>query len=74
MSKKRIRAVRFGSHTLGWRWELPADADSYERMVNQIAQSMSPGSWDMHGESHDYLRQDARDALRAIGITPPKKG
>jgi hypothetical protein len=57
---------------------LPADAESYERMVEQIAGEIAEVSlckWSMllAAEKQDFLR-DARAALRAIGITQLKKG
>ena len=62
---KRIKAVLFGSHSYGWKWDLPADAESYERMVEQMASTIRR-NWT------GYADKDVRLALRAIGITPKK--
>ena len=79
MKTKRIKATYVKtSCALLDEWALPADADSYERMVEQVAGDIAEVSlckWSMllAAEKQDFLR-DARAALRAIGITAPKKG
>lgn len=70
-------------------WALPADAESYERMVEQVAHAIDPKAKELceHFERrmlmgssepwYDYRKEadgKARAALRAIGITPPKRG
>jgi hypothetical protein len=50
---------------------IPAYAESYERMVEQMARAMAPNSWDRLAQ-RPFLRNDARAALAAIGITKPK--
>lgn len=60
---------------------LPADAASYEKMVEQMAQELYEGSpaiavshWDVAGKPRkDNWRRIARRALAAIGIKEPKK-
>ena len=83
MKTKRIKAILFGSHVLGWRWELPADAESYERMVEQAAAALAKGfvhagvyndaDRQYQNNMRRYYRTRARTALRAIGIRQPKK-
>ena len=60
--KKQIKAIRFGSHTLGWRWELPATDEAYEQIVKQIA-TLIP-------EAFPWEKQRADKILRTIGIKP----
>lgn len=84
MKTKQIKAelVRSATHELLDRWELPADAASYERMVEQMARAqwrrlrVRPcATWRFAAECvRDAYRRDTRAALRAIGITAPKKG
>lgn len=70
---KRVKAERIRHYWSGYdagfyeeRWSLPADAESYERMVEQIAKVFACESDDGTG--------NAMDSLRAIGITAPKRG
>jgi hypothetical protein len=78
-AKRRIKAYITEGPLLGLKyWTLPADAESYERMVEQMARAIYPTlvpipyiSW---ANDKQWLRHVARAALRAIGITPPKKG
>lgn len=51
----------------GASWALPADADSYERMVRQMTRPWMTGRYQTTPEM-------IRASLRAIGITAPKKG
>ena len=73
MSKKRIRAER--TTLLNWGGAdrevivLPATAEAYEQIVEQMAQATLGPSWPMW-----QRKEKAVTALRAIGITPPKKG
>lgn len=57
---------------------LPATADAYEQMVEQVATTLihvKPETRPaIHAEIQEQYRVGARAALRAIGITPPKKG
>lgn len=69
MSKKRIRAVRFGSHTLGWRWELPATAEAYAQMLDQA--EMAHMRWLDDGDDDRSIYEVVASSW---GITPPKKG
>jgi len=84
MSKKRIRAER--TTLLNWGGEdrevivLPATAEAYEQMVEQAAVAIAEyRNWkgafytDVPINVRETYRGDARAALRAIGITPPKK-
>lgn len=63
----------------GASWVLPADAESYERMVEQVrrkiclAHRVFPKATIGWTNGLEY-KSDARAALRAIGITAPKKG
>ncbi len=52
-------------------WQLPADAESYERMVEQMADKI----WDSSSicTRYEQCTYFARAALRAIGITNPTK-
>lgn len=65
-------------------WSLPADRDSVERMVEQMARAIDPEAWTMCdsfeqrmrcGDPTPWLdyrmenRQKARAALAAIGLT-----
>ena len=77
MSKKRIRVVK----VIGWRisdarfdgfsthYVLPATAEAYEQMVEQIAELIFVPLDSTKGETN----RRAAMYLRAIGITPPKK-
>lgn len=67
MSKKRIRATLDDAgprHPNLSRWQLPATAEAYEQMVEQMAQAM------LCGIGYEPM---VRRALRAIGIKPIKK-
>lgn len=55
-----------------WHYILPADADSYERMVEQGATGIMR-CW-KGAVMHETWRTEARAALRAIGITPRSGG
>jgi len=88
---KRVKAIKSGlvhSDFIGECYILPADAESYERMVEQVAHAIDPEAKQLceHFERrmlagssepwYDYrIEADnkARAALRAIGITQPKK-
>ncbi len=94
MKPKRIKAVLGeaggdGVEILRLEWTLPADAESYERMVEQMAHAIDPEAKELceHFECrmrmgssepwYDYRKEaddKARAALRAIGITAPKRG
>lgn len=70
MSKKRIKAERvmhslFSDKPGTPAYILPATATAYEQMVEQMAQAM------LCGIGYEPM---VRRALRAIGITAPKKG
>jgi hypothetical protein len=83
MRAKRIKA-RLSAHfventgnvqVVYYCWALPADAQSYERMVGQMAKAVCVSI----GANPRWISDDdlaiARAALRAIGITnPAKKG
>lgn len=83
MKTKRIKATLFkavlneaggdGVEALRHEWTLPADAESYERMVEQVKCSVWPHK-NLADDVHEAFRKVARDALKSIGITPPKKG
>lgn len=83
MKTKRIKAVT----AMGWNiahpkldgptmyYILPADAESYERMVEQMAKApYHDYTWTVLSdrEKGEY-RHAVRVQLRAIGITQPKK-
>jgi hypothetical protein len=77
MSAKQIKAdLIYGSdeQDILSFWQLPADAASYEQIVRQMAKAL----WIISGSRAFLLpsyKNDARAALRAIGITnPAKKG
>lgn len=84
MSKKRIRAVvitgAFAPADMGPQYVLPATADAYEQMVEQGAIALNTKSslgqsWlGLRECSRKYFRDESSVVLRAIGITPPKKG
>lgn len=80
MSTKRIRAIpayKFSDEELYGKvpsgrcgqkfYVLPATAEAYEQMVEQMAKALS-AKW-----TGTYTG-DVGVVLRAIGITPPKKG
>ncbi len=74
MKTKRIKAERvLRSYEPFDAYILPADADSYERMVEQVKRSVWPHK-NLADDVHEAFRKVARAALRAIGITAPKKG
>lgn len=74
MKTKRIKAVSGvlrdmdGTEVLS-RWTLPADDESYERMVEQVALAIAT-SEGFPGYRSSYLNA-ATAAIRAIGITNP---
>lgn len=84
MSKKRIRAKLMeaapnGVKCFPYEWVLPATADTYEQMVEQMAHGVRVDEeylWSKTPEwQRDIYRNTARAALRAIGsINQPKKG
>lgn len=91
MKAKRIKAVRMLRNDMTgevyrtcapWQkrfahrvYVLPADAESYERMVEQVAKAESDYALSTCGEGQDWNEDKcARQILRAIGITAPKKG
>jgi len=79
MSTKRVKAQLFTRlDKVEDMWGLPATAEAYERMVEQMARSLCYPTallWPHLGEpQRNEQRNKARAALRAIGITPPKKG
>jgi len=74
MSKKRIKAQLMeaapkGGTSFKYEWVLPATSEAYEQMVEQMAKAAR--AYDINKIGHDVM---TRAALRAIGITPPKKG
>lgn len=80
MSTNTIRALPI-AHTVhrngysGPAWELPATAEAYERMVEQVSKAIWRDSvFSDNTALRNAYRPAARAALRAIGITPPKKG
>ena len=90
MKTKRIKATLDDAgprHPYLSRWILPADAASYEQMVEQMAKdlahlaypkiAMIRKDWWCRGITNatkNQWRTRSRAALRAIGITEPKKG
>lgn len=71
---KRVKALlHLGGFYKGAWFILPADAESYERMVEQMgnAGAKAETGSDLTGPLYFAL---FRVGLRAIGITPPKKG
>lgn len=81
MKTKRIKATLVDTYEearfeerrwSGEAWQLPAEADSYERMVEQTAAGIMR-CW-KGAVMHEIWRTEARAALRAIGITAPKRG
>lgn len=77
----RARKVRadyipagFGKVSTGARWEFPADAESYDKMVEQIRRKLL-SKWDAGTRHYDCVKDmahdNARAALAAIGITRP---
>lgn len=84
MKTKRIKArlhegPPYGAECFHYEWILPADAESYERMVEQVrrkiclAHRVFPKATIGWTNGLEY-KSDARAALRAIGITAPKHG
>jgi hypothetical protein len=97
MSKKRIKALLQYRHVLEpikdngltFRWKntpvpyyvLPATADAYEQMVEQMAKALNDYPvlglklrWqDLEPGRRDDYRKDATRSIRAIGIKPIKK-
>jgi hypothetical protein len=83
MKTKRIKATYVKtSCALLDEWLLPADADSYERIVEQMADIIAVelttafmrgqlGASVVTDDREDY--ETARAALRAIGITQPRQ-
>lgn len=81
MKTERVKApkvkaflVKVANHD---HWALPTDAEGYERMVEQMAKAMHARiAKDSTAKNHYCGRnyEDARAALRALGITAPKKG
>jgi hypothetical protein len=93
MKPKRIKAALVDTYEdarfeerrwVGEAWQLPADAESYERMVEQMAREIHKNcrryephlrTWKNTWEQvRAAYRLDAKSALKAIGITQPKKG
>lgn len=58
---------------VGEAWQLPADAESYERMVEQVSRALCRSDNFRPNWATSY-NDAARAALRAIGITPPRTG
>lgn len=55
-------------------WELPRTAEAYDGMVEQMAKAMATYTWSAATPSvREYWRNDARRALKTIGITRPKE-
>lgn len=91
MKTKRVKAIKSGlvhSDFIGECYILPADPESYERMVEQLAHAIDPNAKELceHFERrmrlgssepwYDYrIEADgkARAALKAIGITQTRK-
>ena len=76
MNTKRIKATLDDAgpkHPHLSRYILPADAESYDRMVEQVAKACARDHWRKDSYCDDAFRADARLSLRAIGIVPPKK-
>jgi len=75
MKTKRVKAQlilgALADRDLERQYILPADAKSYERMVEQVGDVLWRDGWADSSEEYNAL---ARTALRAIGITAPKKG
>jgi len=81
---KRIKAVLVDTYEdarfeerrwTGEAWQLPADAESYEQMVEQMAKApYHDYTWTVLSdrEKGEY-RHAVRVQLRAIGIRQPKK-
>lgn len=71
--KLKMRTKHDTVPTYGLVYLLPADAESYERMVEQmdVVIEKAINRWLAGYGGQDDL---PRAALRAIGITPPKKG
>lgn len=72
---KRIKATHAQDQAwwLGDHYILPADAESYERMVEQVKRSVWPHK-NLADDVHEAFRKVARDVLKSIGITAPKRG
>ena len=58
-------------------WQLPADAASYEKMVEQVAHGFCKSdnlTWgELHYSAAKYYNRFSRAALAAIGIKEPRK-
>jgi len=82
MKPQRIKAEHIpplyscsGAPLDGATWVLPADAESYERMLEQVAKAESDYALSTCGDGQDWNEAEcARHILRAIGITAPKRG
>jgi hypothetical protein len=83
MKTKRVKAQlilgALADRDLERQYVIPADAESYERMVEQMAvvlyeSQMVPCRWARipYSEQVPWI-QLSKDALRAIGITAPKQ-
>ncbi len=80
MKTKRIKAYKTLAHDFNgtvYGYYLPADAESYERMVEQMARAIAESwsynwKWLLDAERNDYYNA-ARAALTAIGIKNNKK-
>jgi hypothetical protein len=79
MKTKRIKAAKTMTPLIGCpgaeglSYILPADADSYERMVKQVAAAICRNSTNVFGYGPSGYTDQAVAALRAIGITQPKQ-
>lgn len=80
MKTKRIKALlHLGGFYKGAWFILPADAESYERMVEQMAKAAMKHFAHKNGAKRytaptESTRGYARAELRAIGIVPPRTG
>ncbi len=61
---------------IGEHWELPADAESYAKLAQQVDEAIERGinRWLAGTAGPDGCRRLPHEVLRAVGITQPKKG
>lgn len=83
MKTKRIKAVLVGTHHEYWHASnqgvclvLPADAESYAKLVQQVDEAIERGinRWLAGIAGPDGCKRLPHEVLKSIGITPPRTG